>query len=77
MARVSELTPSLKRLQLGQMAATLPERIALARREQLDSASFREIILSHEVARRAHWRIELRLRWLPEYLPTGEHSPAG
>ena len=32
MTRVIELTPLLKRLQLGPMAATLPERIALARR---------------------------------------------
>ena len=30
MTRVPELTPLLKRLQLGPMAATLPERIALA-----------------------------------------------
>lgn len=36
MTRVTELTPLLKRLQLGPMAATLPERIALARRDQLD-----------------------------------------
>ena len=43
----------LKRLQLGPMAATLPERIALARREQLDYTSFLEIILSDEVNRRA------------------------
>ncbi len=43
------------------MAATLPERIALARREQLDYASFLEIILSGEVNRRAQRRIELRL----------------
>ena len=43
------------------MAATLPERIALARREQLDYASFLEIILSDEVNRRAHRRTELRL----------------
>ena len=61
MTRVTELTPLLKRLQLGPMAATLPERIALARREQLDYASFLEIILSDEVNRRAHRRIELRL----------------
>ena len=46
MTRVTELTPLLKRLQLGTMMATLPERIALARREQLDYASFLEIILS-------------------------------
>jgi len=44
MTRITELTPLLKRLQLGPMAATLPERIALARREQLDYASFLEII---------------------------------
>ena len=61
MTRVTELTPLLKRLQLGPMAATLPERIALARREQLDYASFLEIILSDEVNRRAHRRTELRL----------------
>ena len=61
MTRITELTPLLKRLQLGPMAATLPERIALARREQLDYASFLEIILSDEVNRRAQRRIELRL----------------
>ena len=62
MTRVTELTPLLKRLQLGPIAATLPERIALARREQLDYASFLEIILSDEVNRRADRRIELRLQ---------------
>ena len=62
MTRTTELTPLLKRLQLGPMAATLPERIALARREQLDYASFLEIILSDEVNRRAHRRIEMRLQ---------------
>ena len=61
MTRVPELTPLLKRLQLGPMAATLPERIALARRDQLDYASFLEIILSDEVNRRADRRLELRL----------------
>ena len=61
MTMTTDLTPLLKRLQLGPMAATLPERIALARREQLDYASFLEIILSDEVNRRAHRRIEMRL----------------
>ena len=61
MTHATELTPLLKRLQLGPMVATLPERIALARREQLDYASFLEIILSDEVNRRAHRRTELRL----------------
>ena len=61
MTRITELTLLLKRLQLGAMAATLPERIVLARREQLDYASFLEIIFSDEVNCRAHRRIELRL----------------
>ena len=61
MTRTTELTPLLKSLKLGAMAATLPERIALARREQLDYASFLEIVLSDEVNRRAHRRIEVRL----------------
>ena len=52
---------------LAQAAATGPhdqhpaERIALARREQLDYTSFLEIIFSDEVNRRAHRRMELRL----------------
>ena len=62
MTRATNLTPLLKRLQLGPMAAPLPERIALARREQLDYASFLEIILSDEVNRRAHRRTELRMQ---------------
>ena len=61
MTMTADLMPLLKRLQLGPMAATLPERIALARREQLDYASFLEIILSDEVNRRAHRRTEMRL----------------
>ena len=62
MTRATDLTPLLKRLQPGPMAATLPERIALARREQLDYTSFLEIILSDEVNRRAHRRTELRMQ---------------
>ena len=61
MTRSTDLTPLLKRLRLGTMAATLPERIALARREQLDYNSFLEIILSDEVNRRENRRVELRL----------------
>ena len=54
MTRSTDLTPLLKRLRLGTMAATLPERIALARREQLDYNSFLEIILA------AYWDPEER-----------------
>ena len=62
MTRSIDLTPLLKHLKLGAMLNTLPERIALARREQLDYASFLEIILSDEVNRRAHRRVEMRLQ---------------
>ena len=57
MTRIPELTPWLKRLQLGPMAATRPERIALAGRDQLDYASFLEIIRSDQVNRRADRRL--------------------
>ena len=62
MTRNAELSPLLRRLKLSAMLDTLPERIALARREQLDYASFLEIILADEVRRREHRRIDLRLR---------------
>ena len=62
MTRNAELPPLLKRLKLSAMLDTLPERIALARRDQLDYASFLEIILSDEVSRRENRRIEVRVR---------------
>ena len=77
MTRVTELTPLLKQLRLGQMATTLPERIALARREQLDYASFLEIILSDEVNRRAHRRIEVRLNGAVSRRPAGWRTSTG
>ena len=48
MTTTTELTPLLKRLKLGAVLNTLPERVALARREQLDYASFLQIILTDE-----------------------------
>jgi hypothetical protein len=45
MSAISELRPLLKRLKLGAMLDTLPERLALARRDQLDYAVFLQIIL--------------------------------
>ena len=62
MTRNAELAPLLRRLKLSAMMDTLPERIALARREQLDYTSFLEVILADEVNRREHRRIDLRLR---------------
>ena len=61
-ATTAELRPLLKRLKLGPMLDTLPERIALARRDGLDYADFLQIILADEVSRRDHGRLELRLR---------------
>ena len=60
--RTTELTPLLKRLKLGAVLNTLPERVALARRDQIDYASFLQIILTDEINRRDHRRLELRLQ---------------
>ena len=62
MTTTTDLKPLLKRLKLGAMLSTLPERIALARREDLDYASFLQVILTDEVSRRDHGRLELRLQ---------------
>src|ERR1700757_1428675 len=47
-----ELKTVLKRLKLSGMVATLPDRVAYARREKLDYAPFLELVLSDEVERR-------------------------
>ena len=57
-----DLRPLLKRLKLGAVLDTMPERIALARRDDLDYGDFLHIILADEVARRDHGRLELRAR---------------
>ena len=62
MSITAELPSLLKRLKLGAVLNTLPERVALARREQLDYPSFLQIILTDEVDRRDHRRLELRLQ---------------
>src|SRR5207245_670430 len=58
MTTTTDLTPLLKRLKLGTLLPTLPERIALARREQLDYAAFLEVLLADEVSRRDHSRLQ-------------------
>jgi DNA replication protein DnaC len=62
MSTTTELKPLLKRLKLGQMLNTLPERLALARRDQLDHAAFLQIVLADEVSRRDERRMELQLQ---------------
>mgnify|MGYP001765804895 CR=1 FL=1 len=62
MTTTAELTPLLKRLKLGRMLDTLPERLALARRDQLDYAAFLQILLADEIARRDSRSLELHLQ---------------
>jgi DNA replication protein DnaC len=62
MSTTTELKPLLKRLKLGQMLNTLPERLALARRDQLAHAAFLQILLADEVSRRDERRMELQLQ---------------
>ena len=73
MTMTTDLTPLLKHLKLGAMLNTLPERIALARREQLDYASFLEIILSRrgQPPRSPAHRDEAAPSRLPGDLPLG------
>lgn len=62
MTTTSELKPLLKRLRLGYMLNTLPERLALARRDQLDYAAFLQILLADEVTRRNNRTLEIHLQ---------------
>jgi len=57
-----ELKPLLKRLKLGAMMDTLPERLVLARRDQIDYATFLQILLADEVSRRDNRNMEVRLQ---------------
>ena len=58
----AELRQLLRRLKLGQMTPTLPERLALARANDLSHAEFLELILSDEVTRRDATSAERRAR---------------
>jgi len=62
MSVTTELKPLLKRLKLGAMMDTLPERLTLARRDQLDYAAFLQILLADEVSRRDNRNLEIRLQ---------------
>lgn len=57
-----ELKSLLKRLKLSGLLATLPDRLAFVRNEKLDYTQFLELVLSDEVERRDHKRVEIRLR---------------
>lgn len=62
MSITAELAPLLKRLKLGAMLPTLPERLSLARRDQLDYGVFLQILLADEVNRRDTRNLENRLQ---------------
>jgi DNA replication protein DnaC len=56
-----ELKATLKRLKLSGMLATLPDRVAMARKEKLDYLALLELVLSDEVERRHQISIQNRL----------------
>ncbi len=57
----ADLVRLLKRLKLGQLVPTLPERLALARAQQLDYAQFLTLLLADEVQRREQQALERHL----------------
>ena len=57
-----DLRTTLRALKLGQMLATLPERLTLARQQKMAHADFLELILADEVARREAKSASLRAR---------------
>ena len=66
MTMTDPVSPDLKRhlraLKLGQLTATLPERLALARQQNLPHADFLELLLSDEVTRRENGSAARRAR---------------
>ena len=57
-----DLRKTLRALKLGQMLATLPERLTLARQQKMAHADFLELILTDEVTRREAKSASLRAR---------------
>ena len=57
-----DLRTTLRALKLGQMLATLPERLTLARQNKLPHADFLELLLSDEVTRRENGSAARRAR---------------
>jgi len=57
----ADLLRLLKRLKLGALAPTLPERLTLARAQQLDYAAFLTLVLADEVQRRDQQAVDRRV----------------
>ena len=56
-----DLVRLLKRLKLGPLLPTLPERLTLARAQQLDYVAFLTLLLADEVQRRDQQALERHL----------------
>ena len=57
-----DLKATLRALKLGKLTATLPERLTLARQDNMPHADFLQLVLSDEVARREAGSIALRAK---------------
>jgi DNA replication protein DnaC len=57
-----ELGATLRRLKLGRILDTLPERLTLARSNELSHAEFLQLVLADEISRRDSSSIQLRAR---------------
>jgi len=57
-----DLRTTLRALKLGQMLATLPDRLTLARQQKMTHADFLELVLADEVTRREAKSAGLRAR---------------
>ena len=57
-----DLTATLRRLKLGQVLNTLPERLALAKTNKLSHAEFLQIVLADEISRRDSTSATLRAK---------------
>jgi len=75
MTLADPVSPDLKRhlrtLKLGQLLATLPDRLTLARQQKLPHADFLELLLSDEVTRRENGSAARRARAGAEVAATG------
>jgi DNA replication protein DnaC len=58
----ADLRQTLRTLKLGKMLDTLPERLTLARQQQLPHADFLHLVLADEVSRRDAKSAQLRAR---------------
>jgi DNA replication protein DnaC len=58
----AELKQTLRTLKLGRMLDTLPDRLALARQQQLTHVDFLQLVLADEISRRENTSAGLRAR---------------